>query len=323
MKRRMYIWVAAAVMALALTACGDGSGVIINGTTGAQEEKTGDNDSSAAETPDSQNEETTAQAGGTKINIITGETVAEDTQSSSEETQPEPTEASAAAAPETTASAPTTTAAPETTAAKEYEVRELSKTMYAKSSVRVRAGYSTSTEILGALSEGESVQITGESDNGWMRVTWKGLTGFVSKSYLSDDPPATTAAATETENRPTATQTGGTTPGATTTPGGTTPAPGGTETTPGGTATTPGGNEQGPSAGGQTPAPGTDAQPSTGGSSISGTVLQCDPTGVTIQASNGSSYTFSWGSASIPADLQPGNSVQITYEGSTIVTISK
>ena len=304
MKRRMYIWVAAAVMALALTACGDGSGVIINGTTGAQEEKTGDNDSSAAETPDSQSEETTAQAGGTKINIITGETVAEDTQSSPEETQPEPTEASAAAAPETTASAtaaPTTTAAPETTAAREYEVRELSKTMYAKSSVRVRAGYSTSTEILGALSEGESVQITGESDNGWMRVTWKGLTGFVSKSYLSDDPPATTAAATETENRPTATQTGGTTPGATTTPG----------------------NEQGPSAGGQTPAPGTDTQPSTGGSSISGTVLQCDPTGVTIQASNGSSYTFSWGSASIPADLQPGNSVQITYEGSTIVTISK
>ncbi len=322
MKRRIYIWAAAVVMALALTACGDGSGVVINGTTGAQEEKTGDTDSSATETPASQNEETTAQAGGTKINIITGETVAEETQSSPEETQPEPTEAPTTAAPTTAASttaapattAPTTTAAPETTAAREYEVRELSKTMYAKSSVRVRAGYSTSTEILGALSEGESVQITGESDNGWMRVTWKGLTGFVSKSYLSDDPPATTAAATE--NRPTATQTGGTTPGTTTTPGGTTPAPGGTETTPGG-------NEQGPSAGGQTPAPGTDTQPGAGGASISGTVLQFDPTGVTIQASNGSSYTFSWGSASIPADLQPGNSVQITYEGSTIVTISK
>lgn len=312
MKKKIYIWMAAAVTAFALTACGDGSGVVINGTTaaqGAEKENTGD--SSGAETQAAGQEETTAQAGGTKINIITGETIEENIQSPPEETQPETTEAPTTAAPTTAApatAAPTTTAAPETTAAKEYAVRDLSKTMYAKSSVRVRAGYSTSTDILGALAEGESVQVTGESDNGWMRVTWKGQTGFVSKSYLSDDPPATTAAATE--NRPTATQGGGTTPG-------TTPSPGGT-------ATTPGGNEQGPSAGGQAPSPGTDTQQNTGNtSSVSGTVLQCDPTGLTIQASNGTSYTFSWGSAAIPADLQPGNNVQITYQGSTVVTISK
>ena len=174
----------------------------------------------------------------------------------------------------------------------------------------MRAGYSTSTEILGALAEGESVQITGESDNGWMRVTWKGLTGFVSKSYLSDEPPATTAAATET--RPTATQTGGTTPGGTTQTGGTTP--GGTTQTGG---TTPGGNSQGPGTGTQT------GGSNTGSSSLSGVVMSLDPSGLTVQASNGTSYTFSWGSATIPADLQPGNNVQITYQGSTVVTISK
>ncbi len=311
MKKRVCVWMAAAACALVLTACGDGSSIVINGTTAPQEADGGSGTESVAEAESSSPQEAdTAAPGGPKIDIITGETVADTSQAPPEETlptaPPETTAAPTTAAP--TTAAPATTAAP-TTAAREYEVRDLSKTMYANSSVRVRAGYSTSTDILGSLAEGESVQITGESDNGWMRVNWKGLTGYVSKSYLTDTPPETTAAASET--RPTSTQAAGTSPG-------TTPSPGTNNQTP-----QPG--SQGPAVGPGAPqSPGSTGTGSTGtNGSVSGTVLQFDPSGVTIQLSNGSTQTFSWGSAAIPADLQPGSSVQVTYQGNTLVTISR
>lgn len=342
MKRKFYIWAAAAVCAFTVTACGDGSDVVINGTTAAQEESQ-DGGEAGTEDPASQEQETTGTSGGTRIDIITGETAADTSEETQPpETPPETTQAPTTAAPTTaaqttaapTTAAPTTaaqttaaptTAAPattaqETTTAAEYTVRDVDKTMYANTSVRVRAGYSTSSDILGSLAEGESVQVTGESDNGWMRVSWNGQTAFVSKSYLSDDPPATTAAASET--KPGAAQPGGTTPGSSLSPGGSTsPSSGGsTSSSGGGTSPSPGGNTQSPSPGGTSPAPG---QGTGSASTISGTILQCDPSGVTIQTANGGSQTFSWGSASLPADLQPGDNVQITYQGSTVVSVSK
>lgn len=339
MRRKFYVCAAAVICTLAVTACGDGSDVVINGTTAAQEEETQDSSGADETDPASGGEETAASSGGTRIDIITGDTVAdtqEETQAEEttpEETQPETT-APATAAPTTaapttaapTTAAPTTaaptTAAPETTAEAVYEVRDADKTMYAQTSVRVRASYSTSSEILGSLSEGESVQVTGESDNGWMRVSWKGQTAFVSKSYLSDDPPETSASASE--SKPGATQKGGTTPGSSLSPGGTSSSSseGSTSPSQGGStqAPPPGGSTQLPSPGGTASAPG---QGTGTGSTVSGTVLQCDPTGVTIQTASGSTQTFSWGNASIPADLQPGNNVQITYQGSTVLSISK
>ncbi len=333
MRRKMITLAAAVMAALLVTACGNGEGIVINGTTGAQggAEVQSGADASAAEGEETSPAEESSASGGTKIDIITVETEASTAAETEPETTPAPTSAPTTAAPTTAAP---TTAAPATTAAREYAVRDVSKTMYANSSVRVRASYSTSSDILGSLAEGESVTITGESDNGWMRVTWKGQTGFVSKSYLSDTPPATTAAASE-NSRPTATQSGNSTPGAGTTPGtGTTPGAGttpGTGTTPGGT--TPGsntspspGNTQGPGATGAATNPGTGTSGGTTGGangSVTGTVTDLSPSGVTIQASNGTSYTFSWGSSSIPSDLQQGNTVKISYQGSTVVQISK
>ncbi len=346
MRSKTGILLAAVLAALSVTACGNGEGVLINGTTAAQENGTGEIPDTSSETGESLEpaEETVPEPtdegaqGPARIEIVTGESSAAqslESQTEPETTQPPSTEAAAVTA--TTTAAATT--APQTTAAKVYTVRDVDKTMYAKSAVRVRTGYSTSTEILGALEAGESVKCTGESDNGWMRVIWNGKEGFVSKSYLSDTPTKTeTSSGNNTASGGTTSGTtttpGGTTPGTTTTPGGTTP---GTTTTPGGTTpgttTTPGGNNgptsvnPGATTPGGTTSPGTPSGQNTGNASgatgsVTGTITSLDPSGVTIQTSSGASYSFGWGS-SASALVAEGEQVQLYYNGNTVVQIVK
>ncbi len=93
----------------------------------------------------------------------------------------------------------TTTAAPVTTAATTtIKVEPASGKMYAKSSVNVRSGPDASYERMGHLDEGEEVEITGLSENGWYRIKFKGGEHFVSGKYLVKEKPvvATTAATT-------------------------------------------------------------------------------------------------------------------------------
>ena len=180
--------------------------------------------------------------------------------------------------------------------------------MYASSSVRVRSGYSTSTDVLGALSAGEKVTVTGEVENGWVRVTYKGHTAYVAKNYLAETAPATTntsSSATsgtsgtgsssagnknQTTTSPTTTINNGTTPGGSTS--GHTTAPDGSQV-PGNT-TAPGGTTN-----------------SSSGKTVTGNVTALDPSGLTIQTSDGQSYQFTWGS-DVPA-LAPGEKVQVQY----------
>ena len=180
--------------------------------------------------------------------------------------------------------------------------------MYASSSVRVRSGYSTSTDVLGALSAGEKVTVTGEVENGWVRVTYKGHTAYVAKNYLTETAPATTntsSSATsgtsgtnsssagnknQTTTSPTTTINNGTTPGGSTS--GHTTAPDGSQA-PGNT-TVPGGTTN-----------------SSSGKMVTGNVTALDPSGLTIQTSDGQSYQFTWGS-DVPA-LAPGEKVQVQY----------
>ena len=205
MRKHLTILTAAAMTAVMLTACGSGDGIVINGTTAAESGIV------AGETSGEQAEgntpEETSKTGGTKIEIVTGETTAA-VESLEGQTEPEttqeagkmiisaetaatgttaaatkaanPTTAAATKAANPTTAAATKAAAP-TTAAATYTVKDVSKTMYASSSVRVRSGYSTSTDVLGALSAGEKVTVTGEVENGWVRVTYKGHTAYVAK----------------------------------------------------------------------------------------------------------------------------------------------
>ena len=343
MRKHLTILTAAAMTAVMLTACGSGDGIVINGTTAAESGIV------AGETSGEQAEgsapEETSKTGGTKIEIVTGETTAA-VESLEGQTEPETTEeagkmiisaetattgttaaatkaanpttaAATKAANPTTAAAtkaanPTTVAATKaaapTTAAATYTVKDVSKTMYASSSVRVRSGYSTSTDVLGALSAGEKVTVTGEVENGWVRVSYKGHTAYVAKNYLTETAPAitnTSSSATsgtsgtnsssagnknQTTTSPTTTINNGTTPGGSTS--GNTTAPDGSQA-PGNT-TAPGGTTN-----------------SSSGKTVTGNVTALDPSGLTIQTSDGQSYQFTWGS-DVPA-LAPGEKVQVQY----------
>ena len=321
MRKHLTILTAAAMTAVMLTACGSGDGIVINGTTVAKSEIV------AGETSGEQAEgntpEATSKTGGTKIEIVTGETTAA-VESLEGQTEPETTQeagkmiisaetattgttAAATKAANPTTAAATKAAAP-TTAAATYTVKDVSKTMYASSSVRVRSGYSTSTDVLGALSAGEKVTVTGEVENGWVRVTYKGHTAYVAKNYLTETAPATTntsSSATsgtsgtnsssagnknQTTTSPTTTINNGTTPGGSTS--GNTTAPDGSQA-PGNT-TAPGGTTN-----------------SSSGKTVTGNVTALDPSGLTIQTSDGQSYQFTWGS-DVPA-LAPGEKVQVQY----------
>ncbi len=332
MRKHLTILTAAAMTAVMLTACGSGDGIVINGTTAAESGiVVGETSGEQAEgnTP-----EETSKTGGTKIEIVTGETTAA-VESLEGQTEPEttqeagkmiisaetaatgttaaatkaanPTTAAATRAANPTTAAATKAAAP-TTAAATYTVKDVSKTMYASSSVRVRSGYSTSTDVLGALSAGEKVTVTGEVENGWVRVTYKGHTAYVAKNYLTETAPATTNTSSsttsgtsgtnsssagnknQTTTSPTTTINNGTTPGGSTS--GHTTAPDGSQT-PGNT-TAPGGTTN-----------------SSSGKTVTGNVTALDPSGLTIQTSDGQSYQFTWGS-DVPA-LAPGEKVQVQY----------
>lgn len=67
--------------------------------------------------------------------------------------------------------------------------REKSGIMYATAEVNVRGRYSSDSTVLGVLSKGSSIEITGFTDNGWVRVAYKGHTAYVYSDYLSWSEP--------------------------------------------------------------------------------------------------------------------------------------
>lgn len=64
------------------------------------------------------------------------------------------------------------------------------ETVYAKDDgIRIRASYSTSSDILGSLNKGDSITRTGVGDNGWSKVTYNGQTAYISTSLLTTTKP--------------------------------------------------------------------------------------------------------------------------------------
>lgn len=64
-----------------------------------------------------------------------------------------------------------------------------SGTMYATADVNVRSTWSSDGAIYGVLARGSSVEITGTTDNGWVRVKYNGNIGYVFADYLSWNVP--------------------------------------------------------------------------------------------------------------------------------------
>lgn len=63
----------------------------------------------------------------------------------------------------------------------------VNETVYATGSVNVRQSWSTSSKVVGSLSEGQSIKRTGKGSNGWSRVTFNGSTAYVSSEYLTTE----------------------------------------------------------------------------------------------------------------------------------------
>lgn len=74
-------------------------------------------------------------------------------------------------------------------AGKDKNITAIQKNMYAISRVHVRSDDSADSASLAMIDKGQRVSVTGESDNGWMRVDYSGKKGYVSKAYLSDTKP--------------------------------------------------------------------------------------------------------------------------------------
>lgn len=70
----------------------------------------------------------------------------------------------------------------------EYTYTEMSKVMYAKSSVNIRDLPSTEGNKLGGLYENDEVKVTGKcNETGWYRIEYRGKVGYVSGNYLVDE----------------------------------------------------------------------------------------------------------------------------------------
>ena len=65
-------------------------------------------------------------------------------------------------------------------------------------SVRMRSGANTSSQILGVYNTGTAMTITGSSGN-WYAVSYNGQNGYVCKDYMTTTKPGSTPAATATE----------------------------------------------------------------------------------------------------------------------------
>ena len=70
-------------------------------------------------------------------------------------------------------------------------VKSMSGTMYATTEVYVRSAAGTDGAILGSLSTGSTVTVSGYTNNNWIRITYNGQTGYVSSDYLSWNAPVT------------------------------------------------------------------------------------------------------------------------------------
>ena len=107
---------------------------------------------------------------------------------------------------------------------------EVNETVYATTSVNVRASCSADSDKVGGLSAGASATRTGIGDNGWSRIVYGDSVAYVSSDYLTTTKPSTGSSQTSKPNTGGNTTSGGNTSigGQTTTP--TTPPDSGSQT---------------------------------------------------------------------------------------------
>lgn len=171
-------------------------------------------------------------------------------------------------------------------AKQQMNIKAVDETTYATAGVHIRASYSTDSEVLGNLAQGQSIQRTGVCDNGWSRVNYNGTDAYIYGDYLTTQAPAASAAPAKTSGEPAATpQTEGGEPAPVVTP---VPAP---ESDP-------------------TPAPAPTQQTATGtvkDASMNTLTVEIDGVEITLNVTDAQHHYKN--------GIQTGNSVSITYTG--------
>lgn len=119
------------------------------------------------------------------------ETTAPDVEQATQTTQ----ETTPEATPETEQPPQEETPAPEEVSPKFTEVNE---TVYATTSVNVRASYSADSDKVGSLSSGASATRTGVGDNGWSRIVYGDSVAYVNSDYLTTTKPSSNSGSTQT-----------------------------------------------------------------------------------------------------------------------------
>lgn len=76
------------------------------------------------------------------------------------------------------------------------------KTVQTTDSLNLRKGPSTTSAVLTVMPAGASVTLTGGSQNGFLEVTYNGMTGWASADYLTDFPTATVDSALNLRSSP-------------------------------------------------------------------------------------------------------------------------
>lgn len=94
---------------------------------------------------------------------------------------------------------------------------EVNETVYATTSVNVRASYSADSDKVGSLAAGASATRTGVGDNGWSRIVYGDSVAYVSSDYLTTTKPSTNTGSTQTSKPSTgsSSNSGGTSSGGT------------------------------------------------------------------------------------------------------------
>lgn len=96
----------------------------------------------------------------------------------------------------TTSTATVSNSSSDSTTAKEPKFTDVNKTATVTAKVNFRSSYSTNSSALGKISEGETITLLANGDNGWSKIKYNDKTGYIKTEFLS-----LTDEGTETENQ--------------------------------------------------------------------------------------------------------------------------
>ncbi len=68
-------------------------------------------------------------------------------------------------------------------------ITQVSQTLYATADVNVRAQNNVTSAVLGGIAAGDTMQETGYTDDGWIQISYNGVSAYVSGNYVSATKP--------------------------------------------------------------------------------------------------------------------------------------